>query len=163
MRRRSFTPRPFQDEPDMRSALRRARSLDAAWNARAWLRYGALLDDKLEAYAGGDPEPHGKEAHLYRAREFCAAFPDAERHITPYLDIFASVDGLRSFALARFTGSAMSLLDVPAAIQPAPSARRFDVTIWVFCKWRAGRIVMIRECMDQMLMARQLGRPPIQN
>jgi len=142
----------------VRGTLQRVRALDAAWNARAWQRYAALLDEDLEAFAGGETQPHGKAAHLDRAQAFCAAFPDAERRIEPYLDLFASADGARSLSVAMLSGTAAGVFDLPVALPRIPQAARFDITVLVICRWRFGRVVHLREHFDHLLWFRQLGR-----
>lgn len=142
----------------MRGTLQRLRALNTAWNARAWQRYAALLDEDLVAYAGGEMQPHGKAAHLDRAQAFCAAFPDAERCIEPYLDLFASADGVRSLSVATLSGTATGVFDLPVTLPRIPQAARFDVAVLMTCRWRFGRVVHLREHLDHLLWFRQLGR-----
>lgn len=134
------------------------RALDTAWNARSWQRYAAMLDEGLEAYVGGETQPHGKAAHLDRAQAFCEAFPDAKRRIDPYLDLFASADGMHSLSVSTLSGTATGLFDLPMALPRIPQATRFDIAMFTACQWRSGRIVRLREHLDYLLWFRQLGR-----
>ncbi len=127
----------------MRGTLQKLRALDQAWNKRAWSGYAALLDEELVAFVSGEERPHGKAAHVDRALAFCETFPDAVRH-PDYLDLFASADGRHTLSVVRFTGTAMSLLQLPGPAPTVPTARGFDVPVLLACHWRAGRIVRLR-------------------
>ncbi|MFC8430182.1 ester cyclase [Streptomyces sp. NPDC057253] len=63
----------------MISNLTRMRAIDDAWNERDWTAYEAFLAPELTAWAAGDQDPHGRDEHVARAREFCTLFP--ENHV----------------------------------------------------------------------------------
>ncbi len=140
----------------MRRTLHKLRAVDEAWNRRAWTIYAAVLDEELEAFVSGEGRPHGKAAHIDRAMAFCEAFPNATRHST-YLELFASADGCQTLSVVRLSGSAMSLVQLPRAVPTVSTSPRFDVPLLLACRWRAGRVVQLREHIDHVMMARQLG------
>jgi len=144
----------------MRGTLERMRAIDAAWNARDWAAYGDLLAEGLTAYAGGEAEPHGKHAHIEKARKFCAIVADAHVWIEPYLDLFASHDGSKSCSVARITGTVDGAPETFPGVALPPGRHAFDVTFAVVCRWQAGRIVEQRQLLDTALMLRQLQVHP---
>lgn len=144
----------------MRRTLHRMRQIDRAWNDRNWDDYASLLADELIAYASGEHEPHGKQEHIARARNFCETFPDSRLHIDPYMELFAAHDGSFSCSVARITGTASGDLTMPDGLTLAPVHHSFDVTLTAVCRWKESRVVEQHRFLDMELMMRQLRNIP---
>jgi len=118
--------------------------VDEAWNGRDWDSYAQYFHADLKAFANDSPQPHGRQRHLERAGEFCAAYPDAKVH-EPYLAAFNSIDGSMTCTVSRLTGGA------------AGGGSGFDITMAVITCWENGQMIEQRQFIDERRMLDQLA------
>ncbi len=137
------------------SNAERMRAIDDAWNAQDWRTYESLLSPSLIAHVAGDAEPHGREEHVARAKQYFAQFPENRVAHEPPIALFAA-DGW-TCSIARLTGKMTLTLKSSDGSTIAPTLRAFDVRFVAVCRWSAGMIEEQYEFFDEKALLQQLG------